>query len=321
MITQPVNPNAQPEVKKLLEYLNNIEGKAILTGQHTQTQKQEELILIEKETGKLPAVCGFELLSYSPNINLEGATEACITEVVENRGTLKQAMEWAEKGGILTFTWHWFSPVGGSDKAFYTEHTDFDASLVLKEGSAEQKAFVSDLDVMAELLQPFCEKHIPILWRPFHECDATWFWWGAKGMDVARELYRFMFKYFTQHYHLDNLIWVWNNPNPDGYVGDEYCDIISRDLYPEPHNHSSLNDKYLELKAITKVNKGAALAETGIVPDGDALIKDKTPWLWFMTWSKDFCLTENYNSFDALRKIYNCENAITLDKLQAEAKI
>lgn len=315
MITQPVNPNAQPEVKKLLEYLNSIEGKAILTGQHTQTVKQEELLLIQKETGKLPAVCGFELLSYSPNINLEGASEACITEVVENRDTLKIAMDWANKGGILTFTWHWFSPIGGSDKSFYTEHTDFDASLALKEGTVENKAFVNDLDVMAELLKPFCEKHIPILWRPFHESEGGWFWWGAKGMDVARELFRFMFKYYTEHHHLDNLIWVWNNPKPEGYVGDEYCDIISRDQYPEPHKHGSFNDRYEELKFITKMNKGAAIAETGVIPDGEALQQDKTPWLWYMTWSKDFCLTENHNSFDALRKLYSCENAITLDKL------
>ncbi|MCQ2592271.1 MAG: glycoside hydrolase family 26 protein [Treponema sp.] len=315
MITQAVNPNAQKEVSMLLEYFNSIEGKSILTGQHTQTQKQEELILIQKETGKLPAICGFELLSYSPNINLEGASEDCVAEVLENRDTLKLAMDWAKKGGILSFTWHWFSPIGGNDKSFYTEHTDFDASLALKEGTKENKAFINDLDVMADLLKPFCENHIPILWRPFHECEGGWFWWGAKGMDVARELYRFMFKYYTQHHHLDNLIWVWNNPRPEGYVGDEYCDIISRDQYPEPHKHSSFNDIYLELKAITKMDKGVAIAETGVIPDGDALLRDKTPWLWYMTWSKDFCLTENHNSFEALRKLYNCENAITLDKL------
>lgn len=255
------------------------------------------------------------MLSYSPNINLEGASEDCITEVEENRDTLKLAMDWAKKGGILSFTWHWFSPVGGNDKSFYTEHTDFDASLALTAGTRENKAFVSDLDAMAELLNPFCENHIPVLWRPFHECEGGWFWWGAKGMDVARDLYRFMFKYYTQHHHLDNLIWVWNNPKPEGYVGDEYCDLISRDQYPEAHKHSSFNEKYEELIKITKAHKGAGIAETGIIPDGEALKQDRTPWLWYMTWSKVFCLTENFNSFEALRKLYNCENAITLDKL------
>lgn len=315
MNTIPVNPNAQAEVKNLLEFLNSIEGKAILTGQHTQTQKQEELELIKRETGKLPAICGFELLSYSPNIVLEGASQECITEVMENRNTLEQAMDWASKGGILTFTWHWFSPLGGSDKSFYTEHTNFDASLALVEGTEENKAFISDLDHMAKILMPFCQKHIPILWRPFHECEGGWFWWGAKGLEVARNLYRFMFDYYTKHHHLDNLIWVWNNPKAEGYVGDEYCDIITRDQYPQAHMHSSFNDRYVELRSMTQAAKGFAIAETGIIPDGDELKKDKTPWLWYMTWSKDFCLTENFNSFDALRKLYNCDNVITLDKL------
>lgn len=315
MITTPVNPNGQSEVKKLLEYFNSIEGKYFLTGQHTQTRKQEELELIKRETGKLPAICGFELLSYSPNINLEGASEDCITEVKENQNTLELAMDWAAKGGIVSFTWHWFSPIGGKDKSFYTKNTDFDASLALQEGTAENKAFVNDLDHMAKLLLPFCEKHIPILWRPFHECEGDWFWWGAKGLDVARNLYRFMFDYYTKKYHLDNLIWVWNNPRPEGYVGDEYCDIITRDQYPEPHKHTSFKERYDELKKISEQNKGIAIAETGIIPDGKAIAKDKTPWLWYMTWSKEFCLTENYNSYEALRNLYNCENVITLDKL------
>lgn len=46
-------------------------------------------------------------------------------------------------------SFHWFSPVGGHDKSFYAKNTDFDAT------------------------------HIPVLWRPFHESDGDWFWWGA----------------------------------------------------------------------------------------------------------------------------------------------
>lgn len=315
MITVPVNPHLQPEAVRLLEYFGSIEGKGILTGQHTLTRPQEELSLILKETGKLPAVCGFELLAYSPNIRLEDASEACITEVENNRGTLEQAFAWAEKGGILTFTWHWYSPLGGRDKSFYSENTDFDPEKALVEGTEENRAFVHDLDHMAELLRPFCDKHIPILWRPFHESEGGWFWWGRKGVEVARELYRFMFRYYTGHHRLDNLIWVWNNPRADGYVGDEYCDIISRDQYPPAHAHGAFRDRYDELKSITPADKGAAIAETGVIPDGDALVAEKAPWLWYMTWSGGFALSEEHNSFDALRRLYHHDYAITLDKL------
>ena len=139
MRTIPCNPNAQPEVKEVLEYLSQIEGKGILTGQHTQTMEQPEIWRIEKLTGKLPAICGFELLSYSPNIRRETADEECLKEVDENTGTLEKAWEWAERGGLMTFTWHWFSPLGGNDKSFYAEKTDYDAAKAVMEGTPEHE--------------------------------------------------------------------------------------------------------------------------------------------------------------------------------------
>lgn len=315
MITTPCNPQAIPEVRQVLTYLAGVQGRGILTGQHTQTMAQEELHLVEQVTGKLPAVCGFELLGYSPNIRLETGDEACVTEVLRNRGTLRRAWEWAEKGGLVTFTWHWFSPLGGRDKAFYTANTDFDARKALQKGTDEYAAMCCDLDYMAGLLQPFCDAGIPILWRPFHEAEGKWFWWGAHGPETARELYRFMFRYFTQRHHLDNLIWVWNSPLPEGYVGDDVCDIISRDQYPPPHAHGAFHEKWQDLCRITDSPKGAAIAETGIIPDADALMQQQTPWLWYMTWSGPFALTEEHNSHDALRRLYHHPYAITLDKL------
>jgi len=93
----PSNPNAQQGVRNVLKYLSDITYEKIITGQHTQTMAQEELHLIEKVTGKQPALLGFELLSYSPNINYSDTDDECMTEVTENYGTLKRAWEWAEK--------------------------------------------------------------------------------------------------------------------------------------------------------------------------------------------------------------------------------
>lgn len=147
---------------------------------------------------------------------------------------METAYQWAkETEGIVTFTFHWFSPIGGRDKSFYAEHTDFDASRVLEEGSPERTAFFHDMDVIAESLKRFCEADIPILWRPFHESEGTWFWWGAKGAEIARELYKLMFVHYTQVHHLDNLLWVWNCPLKEGYPGDEYVDVVSVDIYLE----------------------------------------------------------------------------------------
>lgn len=313
MIT-PVNKNATKEARAVLNYFDSIRGKGIITGLHTLTMEQEELKYIEKETGKLPALCGFELLSYSPNINWDSCDEVCLKELRENQGTLQRAYEWAEKGGLLTFTWHWYSPIGGVDKAFYARNTEFDASKILEEGTEERKAFYHDLDVMAELLQGFADKHIPILWRPFHEAEGDWFWWGVKGMDVARNLYRLMFDYYTREKHLDNLIWVWNNPRPEGYVGDEYCDIVTSDHYPQAHRHTSMKAALDNLKNITK-NKPYAIGEIGVIPDVEAAEQEQADWLWFMMWSGVFVLEETYNTAEAYRKQFRANYAITLDKL------
>jgi mannan endo-1,4-beta-mannosidase len=65
----PQNKNAQQCVKNVMRYLSDITYEKIITGQHTQSMAQEELEYIHTVTGKLPALVGFELLSYSPNIN------------------------------------------------------------------------------------------------------------------------------------------------------------------------------------------------------------------------------------------------------------
>ncbi len=315
MITTPCDKKAIPEVKRVLEYLNSIEGKAVITGQHTQSMGMEEVACIEQKTGQLPALCGFELLAYSPNINWADADKACLTEIKEAAGTLEKAYEWAERKGLITFTWHWFSPLGGRDKAFYTENTDFDADKALCEGTLEHMAMCHDLDIMAELLRGFQEKRIPILWRPFHECEGGWFWWGAKGVDTARKLYRFMFHYFTEKHQLHNLIWVWNSASIEGYVGDAYCDIISRDMYPPAHEHGDFRDMWEGLRKQTETPKGTAIGETGVLPDLDKAQQSHTPWLWYMTWSHDFCLTERFNTWEVMNKLYNHPMAVTLEKL------
>lgn len=311
---QPVNQNATKEVVAVLNYLEAIKGKGILIGQHTQTMGQPELWYLERMTGKLPALCGFELLSYSPNIQYLSCDQAALTEIYENRNTVQRAYEWAERGGLLTFTWHWFSPIGGRDKSFFADNTDFDATQILLEDTPERAAFYRDMDVIAEILQGFREKNIPILWRPFHEAEGNWFWWGRKGMDVAKELYRLMFTYYTEVKHLDNLIWVWNNPRPEGYVGDSYCDIVSGDWYLEEHAHTSYKEQYEILARVTP-HKPVAIGENGSLPSVKQIAEDRLDWLWFMTWSGVFVLSDRFTAAEVWKEQFRHPHAITLDKL------
>ena len=307
-----VNPNATKEARELLNYLSDIAGKKIITGQHTQTNPMEEAQYILEKTGKLPKLFGFELLAYSPNINYDDASEECLTEIYEDRGTLDTAMKLAKNSdAILTFTFHWYSPLGGRDKSFYTEHTDFDARQVLVDGTPERAAFYHDMDIIAEHLKKFRDEKIPILWRPFHESDGKWFWWGAKGPEVARELYKLMYEHYTAHHHLDNLLWVWNCPLSEGYPGDEYVDVISTDIYLEEYAATDYAKEYEKLIAQTTDKKVAALAEIGYLPDIRMLEKSQVPWAYYMTWSHEFCIGEQYNKTDVLKAIYESDYAVT----------
>lgn len=311
---QPVNKHATKEACALLAYLYQTAGRKIITGQHTQTVPMEERSHIHEITGRYPKLQGFELLSYSPNINYGDASEECLTEVQNNRYTVETAIKWAKTTeGIVSFCFHWFSPIGGNDKSFYSIHTDFDPSRVLINGTPERTAFYHDLAVIAEELRRFQKENIPILWRPFHEADGDWFWWGSRGHVVGRELYKLMFDYFVYEQHLDHLLWVWNSPVKEGYPGDEYVDVISRDIYLKPHTVTDYQMEYEELVANTSRNKVAALAEVGVIPDVELLEASRLPWAYYMTWSGEFCLTEEYNDQKALKKMYASSYAVSME--------
>ncbi len=310
----PVNKNATAKAWKLLDYLCSVAGNGIITGQHTQTIPMEEIDYIHDRTGRYPLLRGFELLGYSPNINYDDASDECLTEVYENRNTMETARKWAKNGeGIVTICWHWFSPTGGRDKSFYAEHTDFDAKRVLVEGTEERRAFYSDMDVIAGELEKFLEDDIPLLWRPFHEADGKWFWWGARGHETGRELYKLMFDYYVNCKHLDNLLWVWNSPAKEGYPGDEYVDVISRDVYlPDGFMSTDYRAEYEELIRNTTSEKVAALGEVGYIPDVDMLAESRVPWAYYMNWSKEWCIGEEHNPLSNLKKMYESDYSLKL---------
>ena len=316
----PSNPNAQQGVHNVLKYLSDITYEKIITGQHTQTMAQEELHLIEEITGKQPALLGFELLSYSPNINYSDTDDECMTEVTENYGTLKRAWEWAEQKGLITMCWHWFSPLYGRSKSFFSENTDFDASKAVIDGTPENKALLSDMDTMAGILRPFCDKGVPILWRPFHEGDGDWFWWGAKGSDAYKKLWKYLYNELTNTYGCNNLIWVYNGQSADWYPGDEYVDIVGEDIYPGNHVYDPQVSKFKEATGYGSKTKITALTENGCIFDIDSAVSINALWCWFMTWGSEFTVngsnySEKYTEKSVIKKMYASKYSLTLGTL------
>ena len=167
------------------------------------------------------------------------------------------------------------------DYAFYKADTEFDATNATVEGTWENKVFTEDLKNAAAYLKLLRDADIPVLWRPFHEPAGGWFWWG-KDAASFKSLWIAMFNYFKTE-GLDNLIWVWTTEGNDAdwYPGDQYVDIVGRDVY-----NKETADCVSEYTSIAENygNKIVSLSECGTV----GLISEQwasgARWSWFMPW-------------------------------------
>jgi len=85
------------------------------------------------------------------------------------------------------------------------------AELLQPDTDTHQR-WMQELDLTAEGLKELKDAGVVVLWRPFHEMNGGWFWWGAKEPEQFIALWRHMFDYFSKTKSLDNLLWVYG-PN------------------------------------------------------------------------------------------------------------
>ena len=303
------NPNATPEAVQLMDYMNDHAGKYLLSGQQNFTH----IIDIENMTGKRPAIVGFDFIEYSPTRVAFGSRSS----------EVESAIAWHKQGGIVSFLWHWNAPTGLIDepgkewwRGFYTDSVTFNLADALADKNSEQyQLLLSDMDVIAEKIKILKINDIPILFRPLHEAEGGWFWWGASEPEATIELYRIMYDRFVNKHELHNLIWVWNSVDPSWYPGDDVVDIVSYDSYPVAGDHSAISSYYDKLVELTGGTKYIAMMENGSIPDPDAMVQYGANWGLFITWNGDFLMDGKHNSKEFLNKVYNHPRVITLEDL------
>lgn len=72
------------------------------------------------------------------------------------------------------------------------------------------------------ILKKFRDAGIPVLWRPYHEMNGMWFWYGNRpGEKGIQKLWKMMYDRYVNYHHLNNLIWVWNANAPRDWKDDE----------------------------------------------------------------------------------------------------
>lgn len=304
-----VTPTPTPQAVKLYNFLKDNFGKNVISGaMASHSTNIDEAQWVYAQTGKWPALVGFDYIDH---------TKANQSWVNYN-APLSLGQDWWNNNGIVTMMWHWRDPISKTG-AFYTKDTNFDVSKVADVNSAEYKAMMVDIDAIAVYLQQFKAANIPILWRPLHEASGRWFWWGAKGAEPCKALWKIMFNRLVTYHGLNNLIWVWTSDAADDaanwYPGDAYVDMIGMDIYPGENQHGSQYISFNKVKEFSKGKKMIALSECGSVPDPALMKEYGDMWSWFMPWNKEFTRDAKHNGVDWWKKFFSYDHVLTRDEI------
>ena len=296
---------ASDNTKRLYKYLKLNYGSKILSSimanvnwNHTEADKINTL------TGKYPAINCYDFIQiYVPDNN------GWI-----NYNNITPVTEWATAGGIVSLMWHFNVPktetttigADGSGVTCTPSETTFKASNALVSGKWENTWFYGQMDKVVAILQKLQDAGVTAIWRPFHEgagnlyaktyTGSAWFWWGEDGPDTYKALWKAMFTYF-QEKGIHNLIWEWTAQNYNGdsnnydndnafYPGDNYVDLVGRDLYG--YTAAQNKTEFTQLTSLYS-NKMVALSECGVSNTSSfANISDVwnggAKWLYFMPW-------------------------------------
>ena len=268
--TEPANPDLSPQASDILDYLYQLPSQAqnrVVLGQfggygegQTYDESYQQVRAVYERTGHWPALTGADC-----------AMPGGMSEASRFLGDM-----WAQNFWV-NLSCHFRNPwTGGESHEWEDESTDdpWDRRNVrelLTRGSAANSVWMRSLDEVADGLQTLQEAGVIVFWRPLHEMNGDWFWWGAQEPADYIALWQQMFDYFTFDRGLNNLLWVYspNSHFEDAvrfYPGGSYVDVVSLDVYmdldEDPLNINSLG----EYDALVSTGKPIALFEFGPSP-------------------------------------------------------
>jgi mannan endo-1,4-beta-mannosidase len=309
---------ATPEARTLIRQLVSLYGEGTLTG----VVDDNDLKLVQETTGQTPAIKGGDLVEYSPSRIPFGADAKNETE---------RLIEAHRHGHVVTVMWHWNAPKDLINEhehrtadgrmvqadwysGFYARATTFDFAKALANPESEDyRLLLRDIDAIAVQLTKLKDAKVPVLWRPLHESDGKWFWWGTQGPAEFRKLWRLLYNRLTVHHDLHNLIWVYTWSDHAWYPGDDVVDVIGIDAYPSRVNDRQLGKWQSALEHFDG-KKLIALTEFGGVPDVQAMRALGVHWSYFASWTGP--LGPKKNDPEDLRRIYRSPDALNLDDLK-----
>ena len=221
-------------------------------------------------TGDYPAVMGFDLgkIELDSKENLDGVPfDRMRQEIIAQY----------KRGGIVTLSWHPWNPATGEN----AWDPKGDAVAAVLDGGVQQQKFDCWLKKVSDFilsLKTNDGKLIPVIFRPWHEMNGGWFWWGANSCTPAQynQLYANTYHRLTKA-GCSNIVWAWS-PNLgsektveaflERFPGEQYVDMVGIDIYEFDNDDAAYQQNLsasldVMLAAAKKVGKIPALTETG----------------------------------------------------------
>ncbi len=292
---KPVSPNASPEAVALLDYIYSISGKYLLTGQHNYPNiKNRNTLFVKNYVGKTPVI-----FSTDWGFAKDGDKDSYLARP----DIVKEAIRQHKMGSIITICWHAVPPTANEPITFQPlPNADPNAPLASVQGRLTDKQFQDILTPGTKLYKHWCEQvdsvakylkmlqaaHVPVIWRPYHEMNGSWFWWGGRvGKYSTMAIYKQIYDRLIRVHKLNNLIWLWSVDRPNNEImqftnyfpGAKFVDILGLDVY----GNDFKQEYYDKLMALSG-GKPVTLAEVGNPPSAEVM-EHQPNWMYYVVWA------------------------------------
>ncbi len=268
--------SAFPATKELYRKIKKATGVGVLIGHQDDTPygvgwKYEE----GKTTSDIEMVCGDYPALYGWEIGgIENDNSSNLDTVYFNL-MRKLIAEAHKRGGIQTISWHANNPITGENAWSEKETVKYIFS-----DEKNKAVFVTWLNKVSEFLKSLKDEEgnvIPVIFRPWHEWNGSWFWWGTphSGNEEFIELWRLTVETLRDKNNVHNVLYAFSPGSFETidefmkkYPGNDYVDIIGFDTYmyeDDIEAYRKIMSKDLQLiSEIAKTeNKLYAVTETG----------------------------------------------------------
>jgi hypothetical protein len=229
----------------------------------------------------------------------------------------------AQDGAVLTASWHAPNPHSGGS---YDDRSWHDLGALLRD-TPEAAAFWADYDAQLDVLAELQASGVAVVFRPFHEVNGDWFWWGRPSATSFRKLWaRMQERAWDAGVH--NVVWAYSfaAASRAGIAAPEKLLPVAVDLagidtyWPATDSHRSQAPSMQGYAAVAKRVRRMAITEIGPAADdgtwkasrvtSTARAQARKP-VWALLWVDDAAGSKQISSLHGgLSWLDSCPNGL-----------